>query len=730
MQDNVKVNADVKSRRGKRIGILAVCVVFVCAAVFCLWKQRAASLYSFPLENMEQKTGYLSQGEVPSLRSDTPSENFFAATPRFLLPEGDYVLEVLYSSTAAGSLLVQGNNNCVFEMELPPTNGMPQTASSAQLKLPIGTDRGICKLYQLEEGEIELYSLTIYSDHHLYRDYYLLLVIFAFLAALLILVIINYEKIGIMKECRGCMVLLLAVLILVNIPFFSKRINYKTDTQAHLKRIEAISEGLKDGQFPVIVGPNYVNEYGEIVALYPDLFLYIPALLRVLNVSMPCAYNLFMILINLLTAVTAVISARRIFSSWRFSLITAVIYLIEPIRMFWMLEMGAGAGMGIAQIFLPLVITGTYEILHREGKGWEFLAVGLWGMACSHVLSAVLGVLYILIYVLCHWKRLLNSNVIISFLKAAGVFFLLSIGELAQFFGYYFTDWGTGALEWSDYYHFLVDWDKELRNVIWILLLAVIYIGLKRTERFKGFGKEMFIGTILNLWISTRLFPWILFGRISLIDSFLAMIQYPHRFQLLGSAMISFALAEALCSVFDLNLSLKKLLCGVSTAALLVGLLANFYRYYWSDILFYDQVTGEMNIALEDYLPAGTLSEWYATDTGDFSDYEKVEAYSYTKTYTKIDCTYTARSEGEYMEFPLFWYKGYQAQDQNGAPLVVEKGERNRVRVYLTKSDEVQELHLHFAVAPVYTVSFVFSLLVMLAWLLWELYGRIVPRRS
>ena len=112
MPDNVNIN----DKRGKKIGILAVCVVFVMAAVFCLWKQRAADRYSFPLENMEQKTGYLSEGEVPSLRSDSISEDFFAATPRFLLPEGDYVLEILYSSTASGSLLVQGNNNCVFEM--------------------------------------------------------------------------------------------------------------------------------------------------------------------------------------------------------------------------------------------------------------------------------------------------------------------------------------------------------------------------------------------------------------------------------------------------------------------------------------------------------------------------------------------------------------------------------------------------------------------------------------
>ncbi|MBQ7565189.1 MAG: hypothetical protein IJT16_14530, partial [Lachnospiraceae bacterium] len=177
----------------------------------------------------------------------------------------------------------------------------------------------------------------------------------------------------------------------------------------------------------------------------------------------------------------------------------------------------------------------------------------------------------------------------------------------------------------------------------------------------------------------------------------------------------------ALCAVADQRLNVRRVLTGVTAAAMVVGLLANFYRYYWSDILFSDQLTGEMNIPIEDYLPKGTLSEWYATDTGDFSDYENVAAFSYTKNYTSIDCTYTAKTDGEYMEFPLFYYKGYQAFDQDKMPLVTEKGGHNRVRVYLTRSEEIRELHLHFEVERIYTVLFVFSILFTVIWSVYEL---------
>ena len=110
------------------------------------------------------------------------------------------------------------------------------------------------------------------------------------------------------------------------------------------------------------------------------------------------------------------------------------------------------------------------------------------------------------------------------------------------------------------------------------------------------------------------------------------------------------------------------------------------------------------------------MTEWYDNDTGEFSDYDKVEAYSYSKNNTHIDCTYTSSDEGQYMEFPLFYYEGYAACDQNGIPLKVEKGEHNRVRVYLNKSYEIQELHLSFVVKRTYKLLFFFSLAACTVW--------------
>ena len=149
------------------------------------------------------------------------------------------------------------------------------------------------------------------------------------------------------------------------------------------------------------------------------------------------------------------------------------------------------------------------------------------------------------------------------------------------------------------------------------------------------------------------------------------------------------------------------------------GVVMNLSAYYRSGVLFHDSVSGYINTPMEDYLPAGTESEWYSSNAGDFSDYDQVEASSYTKKYTRIDCTYSAKTDGQYMDFPLFYYDGYVATDETGAPLLVENGEHNRVRVYLQQGEN-HELHLHYEVRKLYTVLFLFSIAVCALSLIYE----------
>ena len=704
--------------RQKVLGILVVCLVFVAVAGFCMHEQKKTCRYDFDFKDIELKTAVYEDGSIIS--GEISSDYAFATKP-FILPTDEYKMEITYSSDAAGYAVVQGNNDCVFDIQLPATYGQLQTIVDEHLILPHGTDRGKIKFYQSEEGRISVSGISIISGNQIYSDYKAITFMAALFAAILIFIILLFNRLKLTRTHLFYVVLFALTLLVVNIPFCVRGTYREIDTQAHLKRIEAIVQGLHDRQFPVIIGPNYANQYGELIALQPGLFLYFPALLRMLNVSVPTAYNIYMIAVNFATAVVALVCAERMFGTIRWGIIASVFYLVEPFRLFVMYKLGAGAGMGTALVFLPLLVVGMHETMNRGGFRWKYIAVGLWGMACSHVMGFALAAIGLFVYILCHIRKLADKGVFTALLKAAGMFVILSAGVIVPFAGYYFSKWNRSALAWNDFYNASFEWDRELTSIIALAVLVISYMGVRRIEHLKRFGKEIFIAGAVSVIISFNIFPWSLFKGIGPVDQFLSMMQYPLRFHFFAVPYVSFAAAEAVCANMDSRTAIRRRLMYLVAGMFLIGVLVGFVEFFKVNRLFDDALTGEINTAMEDYLPAGTLSEWYDNDTGEFSDYDDVKAYSYSKVYTHIDCTYTSASDGQYMEFPLFYYEGYAAYDQNGNRLKVEQGEHNRVRVYLTRSDEIQELHLKFEVRKLYTVLFVFSLTAGGIWLIYNI---------
>ena len=701
------------SNKAKVLGILTVCLIFVCVCLICLRYQNRTNQIVFKENDMELKTAYALDGNI---RSETVSEDYSFSTKPFILPAGKYMIEMVYMSSAPGYICVQGNNDCVFNIDLPVTYGENRIITDGHLSLVMGTDKGRMKFYQTGDGHIEVKKLRIMSDNHIYNDYYVIIGLAAAISISLIIIILAFNRLRLSRIGFSYIGLLIIAMIIVCMPFCIRGTYYEIDTQGHMKRIEAIAQGIRDGQLPVLIGPNYANQYGELVALQPGLFLYIPALLRLFNVTVPTAYNIYMILVNIATAIAAVVCGERYFTSLRWGIVAAVFYLVEPFRLYVMMGLGAGAGMGTALIFLPFLLVGLHETMDRGGFRWKYIAVGLWGMACSHVMGFVLATLVMAIYILFHIKQLFNKDVFIALVKAALTFIILTVGVLAPFVRYYFTDWNRTALTWTDFYHFPVEWVREVINAISLLVIVFSYISLRKTVHISRFGRGIFITGFISMAMSLPIFPWVFFSKIHIIDSFLSTMQYPMRFHFAAVLPMAFVAAEAVCSNMDSRRRHRKAVMFSVVGLLGLGVITNYYIFYRTEKLFDDPVTGEINTLMEDYLPDGTLTEWYDNNTGEFSDYDKVEAYSYSKINTHIDCTYTSSDEGQYMEFPLFYYEGYAACDQNGIPLKVEKGEHNRVRVYLNKSYEIQELHLSFVVKRIYKLLFLFSLAACTVW--------------
>ena len=100
------------------------------------------------------------------------------------------------------------------------------------------------------------------------------------------------------KLVDACVMILLA--IFVTAPFYASSMAGADDQCYHLLRIEGLKDAILDGQMPAIILPNAMSGNGYLNSMYPYLFLYLPALLRICGVSLILSYkfNFFGFLTN------------------------------------------------------------------------------------------------------------------------------------------------------------------------------------------------------------------------------------------------------------------------------------------------------------------------------------------------------------------------------------------------------------------------------------------------
>lgn len=111
-------------------------------------------------------------------------------------------------------------------------------------------------------------------------------------------------------------ILLILIALFVSYPLYNDYLVYSHDINFNLVRIEGLKEALGNGQIPARIHPIENNGYGYATSLlYPELFLYIPAILRLLNTSMVFTFKLFLILINIAAVGSMYVAVKKISKS-------------------------------------------------------------------------------------------------------------------------------------------------------------------------------------------------------------------------------------------------------------------------------------------------------------------------------------------------------------------------------------------------------------------------------
>ena len=509
------------------------------------------------------------------------------------LPAGEYYLQVINYSVGT-----QGKVTLTAEGLVTPEN--EQGVDLLVEKLSPGT--GIVEftfnvpqdarnvVLQITGGEVGGWHLQ--SVHLMCYDNYLLAFLCFFLAIGIWLYGSRYYK----KE-HNTILCLFGLGLLTSLPLFGDYLIQSGDMRFHLARINGIYEGLRTGQFPVRINPVQTVGYGYLSgSMYPQLFLYFPALLKFLKVSTFLGYKLLILGANLSTPFFTYFAVRRLSQNHRIALMAAAMYALNPYRLTDFYSRNA-LGEGLALVFLPLVLWGTYEILWGKKERWWILALGMTGTLSSHMLSLEFNALLIFLEIVLWLFSKKKTQVLkrmFAMGKAALSTIVWNLYFLGPFLRYAQEDPAcfniknrpdlskvdlikvfTPLFHWADTYH---PWGTPesmsvtLGSVILvgIILFAVLILRNSEQEqqaelmelgkRYLIFGSFFLVAT---LWVT----PWERMLQIEWLASILEAVQYPWR--MLGVSALLFSIITAIAAVelervWDKRIPLRAfILCGL-----------------------------------------------------------------------------------------------------------------------------------------------------------------------
>lgn len=529
-----------------------------------------------------------------------------------------------------------------------------------------------------------------------------------------------FDRISIKSWYR--LLALSAVTFAVSYPLFSGYITSAIDLNYHLMRIDGIAEGLLAGQFPVRIQPNWMYGHGYPASVfYGDLFLYFPAILRLIGFSTLFAYSVFMVVCNFATAGIAYWCFRKIAREETIGMLAAFLYVSAPYRM-TNLYIRGDVGETWGMVFLPLLVYGMYAVFsdkeaERYEKLWIPLVIGFSGVLQTHILSGALYGGFVLLACVVYVRKIfgkghlktflvLAKTVVYTTLLNAGFLFpcltamhKVGIGHISNE-AVHIQTWGAHISQLfnlfypgnGDSYMAPVGTYREmaygigftLGGGLLLYLLAVLH-GREHGKKVKG--GAFFAFTLLALWMTTLYFPWDWISEhIPFSRMVIANIQFATRFSTLATVLAAATIIFAL-RYFQSVGNIKKL-CAVVFAFGLIGcfyMLDNRIHLINGPMLMDTASIGKSDYFCNVFAYPGTDLE--LLNSAKTAAGEHTVIVSYRKKYLTVSMEVENASEFTgWVEVPLLYNDWYVCEIDGGgaggkkAYTEVSLGENNVVR--------------------------------------------------
>ncbi|MBR5377454.1 MAG: hypothetical protein IK139_09265 [Lachnospiraceae bacterium] len=463
----------------------------------------------------------------------------------------------------------------------------------------------------------------------------------------------------------------------------------------HLLRVESLKTGLENGLPFLRVNMLFFNGQGYASSLfYPDLFLYIPALLRFFGLGINASYHIFIAFCLAAGFASAFYCMYTIGKNSACSLIFAVMFTLFGYHLYDVYERGA-AGEFTALIFVPFVLAGLYDLMCSDYGKPYLLVIGMSGVILTHTITAVMCAL------LCAVIFITGIGGIIKDRKKMGRL-LLSVAAVILITAFYVfpmmemlfsTQFSLSAASFDpDHEKLLL---KEVFSfsqpsmgpLIFLPLLLRIFIRRQKEEKLLKFADICMIFGLAACLCTTGFLPW------KKLESILYQVQFPWRLFVIAAPLVVFADAVYIARIIKDGIIKEKTAVFTVLCIMFLSALWSFentgeeYYSYSDDYFDYPPYTAE--VIGGEWLPASAEDRDLLVEDADRAFDDAGRSQAVTRTKNSLTVTGIA-PDSKYIDVPFVYYKGYTAKDAGGRSLAVDGSGRNgQARVYTEGSGSV-----------------------------------------
>lgn len=689
-----------------------------------------------PLEytgsELQHSVGLIDSENSLVIRESVARTGCIANTPQYVMNKGTYTVSMDYKVDYDSSVLELWEQGSKIAAWPVPTG---QQKMSVDFTLSRDVKQLQFKINYSGQGELTIKKFTLAPKGMFYSDTYFFVVLFAVINVVGCLYVRSGRK-WLTQEQLVDYSIILGVALLATSPMMQTYLYNGDDLCYHLARLEGLKDGILDGQIPVNILPDGLKNHGYLNAMYPYLFLYIGAFLRICRVSLALSYKVLIFLANLGAAVSAYVAVKSIVQSRRSVILAVVLYTLMPYRFTNIFSRG-DLGEILALVFWPFVIAGLFHVILGDRRKWYFLVIGFSGALQSHILSAAFVAVICVITALVYVGRIIRDKRYLEIGKAAGLSMLLNMWYLVPFMTYYYMeDICKDSLRWSSYFEQSINLSNLTQSLslynkqyfsLGLALLGCLGIGVvyllceHRSQKadLDGYLLYLLVMGCILAFMTTGYFPNRILLANSLFENIATMIQFPWRF--LGPA------CACMMFVGVIGLSRSNILKPFRNIifALLIGLNLLVIVSVPTDNnhMPYDNPEAVASKGHESKLAANIglfyPHEWRLDGASDerltssviASDMNNITIYDYQKKGTKAVISYSATTDRGYIELPMLSYLGYRAYDENGQKVEIRRGDAARIRLAVTGDGIEHHIYVRYGPVPAFVIANVISAL-------------------